>query len=134
MKNHIHNILKSLEIGEINTDKAIRDINNIDKNYSTKVRKASKLKITIIDKAENQNIRIPAIPFWLLDLLISLGMGLGSIALRFVDSIDEETRKILETIDSKDLKKLSAELKRHGPFDMVDIKEGDNTEIKIRIL
>ena len=134
MKNHIHNILKELDEGSINTKAAIKKIENINISPSKRVRKASKLKITIIDRDEEKNIRIPAIPFWLINSFISLGLGLGSIAARFVDDIDEETKKILEIVDSKDLKNIINELRKHGPFDMVDIEEGDNTKIQIRVL
>ena len=134
MRDHIHNILKELDEGSINTKKAIKKIKNINTSPNKKVRKASKLKITIIDRDEEKNIRIPAIPFWLINSFISLGLGLGSIAARFVDDIDEETKKILEIVDSKDLKNIINELRKHGPFDMVDIEEGDNTKIQIRVL
>ena len=134
MRDHIHNILKELDEGSINTKKAIKKIKNINTSPNKKVRKASKLKITIIDRDEEKNIRIPAIPFWLINSFISLGLGLGSIAARFVDDIDEETKKILEIVDSRDLKNIINELRKHGPFDMVDIEEGDNTKIQIRVL
>ena len=134
MWDYLHNILKELDEGSINTKKAIKKIKNINTSPNKKVRKASKLKITIIDRDEEKNIRIPAIPFWLINSFISLGLGLGSIAARFVDDIDEETKKILEIVDSRDLKNIINELRKHGPFDMVDIEEGDNTKIQIRVL
>ncbi len=134
MRDHIHNILKELDEGSINTKKAIKKIENINTSPSRKARKASRIKITIIDKAEGKNIRIPSIPFWLLNSLISLGLGLGSIATKFVDNIDEETKKILEIVDSKDLKNIINELRKYGPFDIVDIENGDNTKVQIRVL
>lgn len=134
MRDHIHNILKELDEGSINTKKAIKKIKNINTSPSRKARKASRIKITIIDKAEGKNIRIPSIPFWLLNSLISLGLGLGSIATKFVDNIDEETKKILEIVDSKDLKNIINELRKYGPFDIVDIENGDNTKVQIRVL
>lgn len=134
MRDHINNILKELDEGSIDTKKAIKKIESINTSPSKKVKKASRIKITIIDKTEGKNIRIPSIPFWLINSLISLGLGLGSIAARFVDNMDEETKKILEIVDSKDLKNIINELKNHGPFDMVDIEESDNTTVQIKVL
>ena len=48
--------------------------------------------------------------------------------------MDEETKKILEIVDSKDLKNIINQLKNHGPFDMVDIEESDNTTVQIKVL
>ncbi len=132
MKEKIRSILKKLNKGDITTNEALDQIKNIHENLKLPKRKASKIKIMVID--EEQNIRLPAIPFWLLDLFISLGLGLGSIALKFVNDIDEETKSILESINSEDLRKIFNELKKYGPFDMVDIEDGDNTIVKISIL
>lgn len=132
MKEKIRSILKKLNKGDITTNEALDQIKNIHENLKLPKRKASKIKIMVID--EEQNIRLPAIPFWLLDLFISLGLGLGSIALKFVNDIDEETKSILESINSEDLRKIFNELKKYGPFDMVDIEDGDSTKIKISVL
>ncbi|QQY79787.1 hypothetical protein EDD65_10717 [Keratinibaculum paraultunense] len=132
MKEKIRSILKKLNKGEITTNEALDQIKNVHENLKLPKRKASKIKIYITD--EDKNIKLPAIPFWLLDLFISLGLGLGSIALKFVNDIDEETKSILESINSEDLRKIFNELKKYGPFDMVDIEDGDNTIVKISIL
>ncbi|MBU5456138.1 hypothetical protein [Caproiciproducens sp. MSJ-32] len=132
MKEKIGNILKKLNKGEITTNEALDQIKNVHENLKLPKRKASKIKIYITD--EDKNIKLPAIPFWLLDLFISLGLGLGSIALKFVNDIDEETKSILESINSEDLRKIFNELKKYGPFDMVDIEDGDSTKIKISVL
>lgn len=132
MKEEINNILEKLNVGDITTQEAIKQIRSIHIDLNPPRKKASKIKIMVID--EEQNIRLPAIPFWLLDLFISLGLGLGSIALKFVNDIDEETKSILESINSKDLRKIFNELKKYGPFDMVDIEDGDSTKIKISVL
>lgn len=132
MKEKIRSILKKLNKGDITTNEALDQIKNIHENLKLPKRKASKIKIYIID--EDKNIKLPAIPFWLLDFFISIGLGLGSIALKFVNDIDEETKSILESINSEDLRKIFNELKKYGPFDMVDIEDGDNTIVKISIL
>ncbi|NMB07424.1 MAG: hypothetical protein GX981_03410 [Tissierellia bacterium] len=134
MKAEINNILEELNSGKISANKAINKIQSINISPNKRIPKTRKIKIHIVDKSEDTNIKIPAIPFWLINFLISLGLGLGSIAARFVDDIDEDLKMILEIIDSKDLKIITNELRKHGPFNMVEIKEGDNTEINIRIL
>lgn len=132
MKEEIRNILEAISKGDITTKAAIIQIKNISTISNLPKRKASKLKIIVKD--ESQNLRLPAIPFWLLDLLIGMGLGLGTITLKFIKDIDDDTRLILESINSKDLRKIINELKRHGPFEMVDIKDGNNTTVKISIL
>lgn len=134
MKDQVQDILKELDEGNINTKKAIKEIHSINLKYNKRVRKASKIKIIIMNENEGKNIRIPSIPFWLINSFISLGLGLGSIAAKFVDSIDEEVREILEVVNSKDLKDLIQELRKYGPFDMINIEEGNNTKIQIRVL
>lgn len=98
----------------------------------SRVKKATKLKITIID--DGKKINLPGIPFWLIEFLIDLGFGIGSIAMRFIKEIDEDAKKILDSIDKKDIKQLIKELKKHGPFDLVNIREGDKTYVHISIL
>lgn len=97
-----------------------------------RVKRATKLKISIVD--EGKHINIPGIPFWLISFLVDLGLGLSSIVLKFIKDIDEDTKMILNSIDRKDIKLLIRELKNYGPFDLVDISEGDGTEVRISIL
>lgn len=96
------------------------------------VRKARKIKISIVD--EGKHINIPGIPFWLINFLVDLGLGLGSIAIKFAKDIDEDAKKILNAIDRKDIKLLIRELKNNGPFDLVKVSEGHGTKVKISIL
>jgi len=97
-----------------------------------RVKKATKLKITIVD--DEKKINLPGIPFWLIEFLIDLGFGLSSIALKFIKEIDEDTKKILDSIDRKDIKQMIKELKKYGPFELVNIREGDKTYVHISIL
>ncbi|GEM_PF-674849 len=132
MKEEINNILEKLNVGDITTQEAIKQIRSIHIDLNPPRKKASKIKIMVID--EEQNIRLPAIPFWLLDLFIGMGLGLGSIALKFVNDIDEKTRTVLESISSRDLRKIFDEIKKSGPFEIIDIEDGDSTKIKISVL
>jgi hypothetical protein len=95
---------------------------------------ASKIKITVVDKNNNYNLRLPAIPLWLLSFLGSIGMRFKSIALKNSDNLDQYSKKFLEELNSKDVKKLIKELKRYGPFDLIDVSTGDGTIVKISIL
>jgi hypothetical protein len=133
LKNSIQDILHRLSIGEIDSEKAVNLIKNIDTNSDVVRRKASKLKIIVVDKKENQSIRIPAIPFWLLSFLGSMGLGIGSIALRFSKNLDEYPKEALKAINSKDLRKILKEIKKYGPFDLVDVDDGDGTIVKISV-
>jgi len=93
--------------------------------------KAKKLKIQVVD--DGKYINIPAIPFWLINFIISIFFGLGKIALKFHDENDE-VYGILKNISSKDIKSIIKELKQCDPFDLVDIEDSGNTKIKISIL
>lgn len=95
-------------------------------------KKATKLKILIV--AEDKKISIPSIPFWFINLLINLGFGILSIALKYIQDIDEDTKKIIKSIDKKDIKEIIKELKKCGPTDLVKVEEGDGTKVKISIL
>ena len=97
-------------------------------------RNASKIKIIVIDKKSNYNLRLPAIPFWLISFLGSTGMKFKSIALKNSDSLDEYSKRFLEELDSRDIRDLIKELKKHGPFDLIDVSTGDGTIVKISIL
>lgn len=134
MKDSIQDILHKLSTGEIDSEKAVNLIKNIDTNSDIVRGKASKLKITVVDKKENQSIRIPAIPFWLLSSLGSIGLGIGSIALRFSKNLDEYSKEALKSINSRDLRKILKEIKKYGPFDLVDVDDGDGTIVKISVL
>ena len=87
MKEEIRNILENVNKGDVTTKVAINQIKNISTLSNPPKRKASKLKIIVKD--EDQNLRLPAIPFWILDLLIGIGLGLGTITLKFIKDIDE---------------------------------------------
>ncbi|MCF6463545.1 hypothetical protein [Clostridium sp. Cult1] len=132
MENRVKEILNQLDNGKIIYKDAIKLIKNI--NFETNIvkKKASKLKISVVD--EKQSIRIPAIPLGLITFLIDIGFGISSIAMKYVDDFDEDLRKILDSLDKKDIKLIFKELKKYGSFELVDIKDGDSTEIKITIL
>ena len=110
MKAEINNILEELNSGKISANKAISKIQSINISPNKRIPKARKIKIHIVDKSEDTNIKFQQFPLYN-KFLISLGLGLGSIAARFVDDIDEDLKMILEIIDSKDLKIITNELK-----------------------
>lgn len=132
MENKVNDILNQLDNGKIRCKDAIKIIKNNEYKANEINRKASGIKISIIDK--DHTIRIPKIPFGLIIFLIDIGFNILSIATRFTNSLDEDLKKILDSVDRKDIKEIFKALKKHGSFDLVDIKEGDNTEVKISIL
>lgn len=131
MKSEINIILKDLDNDRIDTEEALKKIKSIDIKPK-RIRKAHKIKIYVID--EDTNIKIPGIPFWLINSMISLGFGLGSIASRFSESIDEDLKMVLDNINSRDVKKIINELKKHGSYNLVDIEDGENTKVLIKVL
>jgi hypothetical protein len=131
LKSEINIILKDLDNGKIDTEEALKKIKSID-TTPKKVRKAHKIKIHVID--EDTNIKIPGIPFWLINSMISLGFGLGNIASKFSENIDEDLKMVLDNINSRDVKKIINELKKHGSYNLVDIEDGENTKVLIKIL
>lgn len=48
--------------------------------------------------------------------------------------MDEDLKEALNLIDKRDIKLLINELKKYGPFDLVNISEGNRTRVRISIL
>lgn len=136
MDREIKSILKKLEENKIKVHEAVDEIYRL-KSFiieESHFKKAKKIKIHIVNHLEGTKIKIPGIPFWLVNSMVSLGFGLLGIVEKYVNNIDEEVKLILENIDREDLKEIINELKKHGPFKMVEIKEGENTEVNIEIV
>lgn len=135
MKVEIRKILKQLDEGKINVKKAVGQIGRLELGPQPRNPRARKIKIRIRDKNEGVNIRIPAIPFWFINSMVSLGFGLGSIVARYSQDEDmEELRMVLDSISSRDIKAIINELRNHGPFNMVDIGDGNDNEVSIKVL
>lgn len=130
MSGNIKEILNKVNEGQISCEKAIDLIKNIQSPSNT-IRKTSKLKISII--STEKNIRIPGIHFWLINGFLDLGFGLGSIVIKFTNDLDEDVRKLFDSIDRRDIKQLLSELRNYGPFNLVHIQDGRDI-IKISIL
>jgi len=97
-----------------------------------RIKRAKKIKISITDK--EKHINIPAIPFCIISFLVDLGFGIGAIAVKFMKDMDEDLKEALNLIDKRDIKLLINELKKYGPFDLVNISEGNRTRVRISIL
>lgn len=94
-------------------------------------RRSSKIKIIVIDK--DTNIKLPGMPFWLISSLVSFAFIFKPLLIR-ANSIDDETKIILQKLDKIMVKEIINELKFYGPFDLVDISQADGTRVKISIL
>lgn len=98
---------------------------------------ASKIKIKVFESESNKKINLPAIPFWLLSIMTSIGLGTKRFWLN-AENISKEQVDFFENLDNKEVKKfikeIRKELKSHKKFDLVDIKTGSGTSIKISIL
>ena len=132
LKNNIKEILNHLDKEEIDCITAVNLIKNPYIYKSNRMKKGTKLKINVI--SGNQSIKIPSIPFWLIDFFISMGLSFGAIALKFVKDLDEDTKEILNSIDIKDFKLIFKELKQCGPFELVDVDDERGALVKISIL
>lgn len=132
MKRDISNILTMVENKEISSKKAVKLIKNISEKKVDKVKPARKIKIFVHIGNENKRIKLPGIPFWLLNFLIKLFSLFTPIIIKHSqdDKDLEELINILKTIDISELFKL---LKQCGSFDLVDISTG-NDIVKISII
>ena len=134
MNSEISKILNDLREEKLSSKKALKLINNCSCVNAHSQKHISKLKITIIDKAEDKSIRIPSIPFWIITSLGSVGLSIGKFAAKRSKTIDDETKKYLCILDDLDLKEIFSALKYHEPFDLVNIVEKDGDEVRISIL
>jgi len=131
LKSNIIKILNQLDQGKISCKKAIRLINKKNRRIKS-TRKASKLKIYVSEK--NKTIRLPGIHFCFLKFLINIGIYIANISMKKGKIDDEDTKKLLYILNEIDLNIIFNELKNYGPFDLIHVEEGKDTEIKISIL
>ena len=135
MSSEVMKILEMMDSGKMNTDKALELISNLDSSRSLPSKKASKIKISIVSKSDNKTINIPAIPFWLITSLGSLGLSISSWVMKHSKDLDDESKKYIGILEEIDLKEMIEVLRDCGPFDMVDIEDGDVGDmVKISVL
>ncbi|WP_427340683.1 hypothetical protein [Caloranaerobacter sp. DY30410] len=131
MKDSIQKILIMLEKKEIDAKKAIYLLKNLHPDINKPKKRASRIKITIIDESKHK-INIPAIPFWVFQLLTNIGLKLTIIASKYSKHLDNDALKYIETLKDINLNEIFKVLKMHEPFDLVDIEDGtDGSKIKI---
>ncbi len=133
MKYDVGEILKELNEGKINCEKAVNLIKEREKNIFKK-RKASKIKITVIEKSSNTSIKLPGIHFSFLNLLANTGISITKIIARRGKEVDEDFKMMIDVLEEIELKTIFNELRNCGPFDFVHVQEGKDTDIRIRIL
>lgn len=134
MKYSIQKILTMLEKKEINAERAIYLLKNLHSDINKPKKRASKIKITIIDESEHK-IKIPAIPFWMIELLINIGLKLTTIASKYSKRLDDDTLRHIEALKDIDLNEIFKVLRMHEPFDLIDIKDEKNgSKVKITTL
>lgn len=131
MNEEIRNILNMLDNGEISSKKAISLIRNLNVKNTRKVRPARKIKIRVISGKDK--INLPGIPFWLISFLIRIGTLLLPLALKHVESMDEDSKKAIELLKEVDITEFIHGIKACGPFDFVDITS-DEDIVKISVL
>lgn len=95
---------------------------------------ASKIKIRVVDEKNNFRLRLPSIPFWLITSSLSLALRFKPVIMRNINDSDEDTKALLEILDSGMIKDLIHELKANGKFDLVDLSTGDGTIVRVSIL
>ena len=94
---------------------------------------ASKIKIRVVDKKSDFKLWLPAIPFWLIISLSSLGLKFKDTIVKNIDDSDEGIKLFSELLDSGIIKDLINELKANGKFDLIDLSTGDGTIVKISV-
>lgn len=132
MKYNIIEILKELEEGKISCKKAIKLMKTQERKIF-KRKKASKIKISVIDESSNTSIKLPGIPFWLLSFFGTIGVGIINISIKKGKEIDKDLKIALDILDEIDLKLFIKELKNCDPFDLVHVKSSDSN-VRISIL
>ncbi|WP_069650977.1 hypothetical protein [Caloranaerobacter ferrireducens] len=131
MKDSIQKILAMLERKEISAEKAIYLLKNLHPDSNKPKKRASKIKITIIDESEHK-IKIPAIPFWMIELLINIGLKLITITSKYSKHLDDDTLKHIKVLKDIDLNEIFKVLRMHEPFNLVDVEdEKSGTKVKI---
>jgi len=98
-----------------------------------KIKKCSKLKIIIKDKSENKTIKIPSIPFWLLDILGNTAIKFVEIAFKYKKSFKGDEKYLIEVFKEINLHQILNELKNYGQFDLVYVEDRED-EIKISVI
>lgn len=128
----IKNILNLLNEDKIDCKSALKLINSYNSDKPNN-KKARKLKISIYDSKDNKSIRIPAIPFGLLNFLLRLAIRISPSILKRNQHLDKNTRMALEILI--DIKEAINILKNYPPCDIVNICEGNHgDEVIISIL
>ncbi|MCR2044385.1 hypothetical protein [Anaerosalibacter massiliensis] len=133
MGNSISEILKQVEQGKINCEKAIKLIKK-ESVKTKKIKKASKLKIFIKDEEDNTYINLPSIHFWFLKSFSKIGIIIAKFSLKKKKNIDKDLNTALNILNEIDLNLIFKELKNCGPFNFIYVQEGKDTEIKITVL
>lgn len=95
---------------------------------------ATRIKVTVIDKKENVNLRLPGIPFWIISSLFNLALLFKPLVLKYADDLDEQARFALEELDYGTIKEIFDVLRSYEKFDLVDMSNGEGTQVKISIL
>lgn len=125
-------ILDKLDKGEISVKEACKKIKE-DSNVIQPSVKSSKLKIIIINKKEGKNIKIPAIPFWMISGLGNLGLKISSFVAKYSD--DDDIVNSFKILDNINLKEIFDVLRYQDPSDIIHIiNDDDKSEIKISTL
>ncbi|KPU26569.1 hypothetical protein TR13x_09490 [Caloranaerobacter sp. TR13] len=132
MKDSIQKILTMLERKEISAKKAIYLLKNLQPDNNKPKKRASKIKITIIDESEHK-IKIPAIPFWMIELLVNIGLKLITITSKYSKHLDDDTLKHIKALKDIDLNEIFKVLRMHEPFNLVDV-EDEKSGSKIKII
>lgn len=96
-------------------------------------KKASKIKITVIDPENDKKVRIPAIYFGFISFMASSALLFKPLILKN-RPLDDEAIKVIDLIDREMIREILDELKSYGPFDLVDISSDDGTKVKISTL
>ena len=93
---------------------------------------ARKIKIKINDPKNNTKLNLPAMPFWLINTIFSIGISTKKFWIK------DNNMDFCNNIDSTDLKfflrEIKYELKNYESFNLVHISNNDGSLINITVI
>jgi len=132
----IKEILYRVEKGEMTSKEAADGIRSLF-HGDQQIKYAKKIKIRVHDKENNKKISLPAIPIWLIEKIVLVGVRLTIRFYKKDDKNIKEKKKIdkviskkieflrSEELDIEDLKEIFSALKKVRPCKLVDINDED---------
>ena len=125
----VSGVLDKLENREINVDEAMA----LFKRHKSEHKQAKKIKIYIKDK-DKKVFSLPAMPLGFLRAVGSLALYFTKLGAVYSKDMGESVRKLLKSLTTEDLKRITDSLSCHGNFSIVDVISDEGELVKIDLL